>query len=415
MSDENKPGSQESATPDAAPVVKKAAAKKERKGGGFKRLLDSVLGVTPAEEPAAAPVESGASEATDASADGGKPAAEQKDGEGGATTSPPAKSFYQPDPDVPLEPHSFHPQVEMLRERLPRVMITPDAYKRMCLYVEIASKEVGWLGTISRLPNGDFLIEETYLLEQEVHETETELASESIGELAMALINSGEDGLEKANKLRFWGHSHVRMGTGPSGTDERTMDRFGREGNPWFVRGIFNKRGRGEFTIYLFERGMRINDAAWSVWDPETKSTVFVGRRRFTGFTKWLEGGTEVVGVAPPVTQPKHPLAPSDELRQEIEAEFKLKVKERLRLWGGWKGLWGSDQDKEDKDGKPGGKGTDKASEAPAEQSNGQTSDKAGVKPGEQAPAAAAEDPAEAGPAPTQAENTSPPALSTFN
>jgi len=231
------------------------------------------------------------------------------------------------DPDEPLRPHNFSPEVELLYENLPRVLITPEAYKHMCLYVEIASKEVGWMGSVSRMPNGDFLIEETFLLEQEVHETETELAAEAIGRLAMSLIDSGDDGLEKSNKLRFWGHSHVHMGTFASGTDEATMDRFGREKMPWYVRGIFNKYGRGQFTIYLYDRGMRITDAAWAVYDPVKKSTVMQDRRRFGAFTSFVEGLATIAGVtvSPIATE----LQPSDELRQRVEAEFKAKVKER--------------------------------------------------------------------------------------
>jgi len=229
-----------------------------------------------------------------------------------------------PDPDGPLRPHSFRPEVELLYESLPRVLITPEAYKHMCLYVDIASKEVGWMGSVSRLDSGDFLIEETFLLEQEVHETETELASEDIGKLTMSLIDSGADGLDKANKLRFWGHSHVHMGTWPSGTDEATMERFGREKMPWYVRGIFNKYGHGEFTIYLYERGMRINDATWAVYDPESKNVILPARKRFGALAGLVQG-------AAAVTEPLVPaeLLPSPELRERVQAEFKAKVKER--------------------------------------------------------------------------------------
>ena len=34
---------------------------------------------------------------------------------------------------------------------------------------------------------------------------------------------------------------------------------------PWFIRGIFNKQGDVEFTIYLFELGIRIIGAHWEV------------------------------------------------------------------------------------------------------------------------------------------------------
>jgi len=257
--------------------------------------------------------------------------------------------------DQPLRPHLFHPQVEVIGERMPRVLVTPEVYKHICLYVEIASKEVGWMGTVSRTASGDFLIEETFLLEQEVHATETELAAEAIGKLTLSLIDSGEDGIDRANKLRFWGHSHVRMGTSPSSTDERTMERFGREGNPWYIRGIFNKHGRAEFTIYLFDRGLRINDAAWAVYDEQREKTppsepgyfsytAHIGTRQGDG--AYMPGGAPgmlgntfpgpgIPGATPPPAPLPRYLAPSPELRAAVEAEFKAKVKERS-FWGSW-------------------------------------------------------------------------------
>ncbi|MBK9770915.1 MAG: hypothetical protein IPP57_08845 [Candidatus Obscuribacter sp.] len=312
---------------------------------------------------------------------------------------------YQPEIDEPFKVHTFHPRAELLG-RTPRVLISPDAFKRMCLYVEIGALEVGWLGTVTRTKNGDFLIGTTYLLQQDVSPTETILSVDGINALAMALCEQGEEGMKALSSLRFWGHSHVRMGTSPSGTDEQTMERFGTEGHEWYVRGIFNKRGRAEFTIYLFDKGLRINDAPWEVFDPVTNQ-VIPTRKRFSpvaSVTNFLDSmlGIPAPGSAPeskpaastgttndttapgntavpdkttvpattpadsaatasttpvdgdksasaegtseppkPVPPPPPPklelpeeLIPSAALRQEIEAEFKAKVKERVfRLW----------------------------------------------------------------------------------
>ncbi len=312
---------------------------------------------------------------------------------------------YQPEIDEPFKVHTFHPRAELLG-RTPRVLISPDAFKRMCLYVEIGALEVGWLGTVTRTKNGDFLIGTTYLLQQDVSPTETILSVDGINALAMALCEQGEEGMKALSSLRFWGHSHVRMGTSPSGTDEQTMDRFGTEGHEWYVRGIFNKRGRAEFTIYLFDKGLRINDAPWEVFDPVTNQ-VIPTRKRFSpasSVTSFLdsmlgipapgstpeskpaatsgtandttaavaaaapdktavpattpadsadtaattpvdgdksasaEGTSAPPKPAPPPPPPKpelpEELVPSAALRQEVEAEFKAKVKERVfRLW----------------------------------------------------------------------------------
>ncbi|HEY9868415.1 MAG TPA: hypothetical protein V6D08_04565 [Candidatus Obscuribacterales bacterium] len=240
------------------------------------------------------------------------------------------------DPDGPLRPHRAFPRAEMLIES-PRVLITPEAYKRMCLYIEIAPKEVGWLGTVSRRPNGDFLIEEVFLVEQEVTSVETELTVEGREKLVLELLEKGDPGLEQANKLRFWGHSHVRMSTGPSGTDERTMEQFGTEGMPFYIRGIFTKLGRGEFTIYLYDKGYRILDAPWAVWDPA--EGIILEPRRFPtySFGTWGQGSTggsifgqrqEATVVSKDKPLPDK-LVPDEQLRAEVTAEYEAKVSER--------------------------------------------------------------------------------------
>jgi len=201
--------------------------------------------------------------------------------------------------DKALSPHAFKPEVQYYGVQAPRVLISREAYLRMCAYVEIAAQEVGWLGGVSRTADGDFLIEETFLLDQAVNAIETVLEADSIGALTLALIESGEGGLEKANKLRFWGHSHVRMGVAPSHTDEMTMRRFAGEKMPWYVRGIFNKHGRAQFTIYLYEQGLCVKDAAWAVLDSATGRTL-----------------------------PTLPQLDSV-LREQISAEFMLKVKSK--------------------------------------------------------------------------------------
>jgi hypothetical protein len=275
--------------------------------------------------PAEAPTE-GKSAQSEANA-GGKPGEQKKE----------QPSFrIERDPDGPLRPHRAFPRAEMLMES-PRVLITPEAYKRMCLYIEIAPKEVGWLGTVSRRPNGDFLIEQVFLVEQEVTSVETELTVEGREKLVLELLSKGDPGLEQANKLRFWGHSHVRMSTGPSGTDERTMEQFGTEGMPFYIRGIFTKLGRGEFTVYLYEQGYRIIDAPWAVWDPA--EGIILEPKRFPTYSygTWGQGGIggsifgqrqEATVISKDKPLPDK-LVPDEKLRAEVTAEYEAKVSER--------------------------------------------------------------------------------------
>ena len=78
--------------------------------------------------------------------------------------------------------------------------------------------------------------------------------------------------MDVINRLCFWGHSHVRMGTSPSGQDEAQMKIFAESGQPFFIRGILNKERRMEFTVFCYESGIKIVDAEWSIYEPVDES-----------------------------------------------------------------------------------------------------------------------------------------------
>ena len=146
-----------------------------------------------------------------------------------------------------FKPHYFTRRVRLLKNPpVPNIVITREAYAKMWLYVDIAPEEVSWVGTAKQLRNGDFFIHKIWLLKQEVTGTEATLTSDGLGDLMMDLINRDEEGLEDWDNVRFWGHSHVRMGTSPSPQDERTMREQGESllPHPWFIRGILNKLRR---------------------------------------------------------------------------------------------------------------------------------------------------------------------------
>lgn len=183
--------------------------------------------------------------------------------------------------------HAFGKKIELLAD-LPRVLVSRAAYNRMWHFVDLADKEVGWLGTCDKVGR-DFLIENVFLFKQEVSATTTEITGDGLAEFAMGILSSRRDGMEVINALRFWGHSHVRMGTSHSGQDESQMSTFQESGHDFFIRGIFNKNGRMEFTIFMYSLGLKIVDPEWSIYEPVDNS-----------------------------------------LRAEIEAEFAAKVSEKV-------------------------------------------------------------------------------------
>lgn len=244
---------------------------------------------------------------------------------------PPLKfeSKYVPRAEIPFQPHFARPRPEVIfTPATPTVYLTPEAYKRMCLYVELAPLEVGWLGTVRKLTSGNFLIEEVYLVEQEVMAAETELSVAGIEKLVLELIESGDAGFDKANMLHFWGHSHVRMPTNPSFTDENTMRRFAAEGHEFYVRGIFNKFGQANFDVYYCEVGYRLLDVPWAVIDPATGDIILKHEHSTWNRTDGI------LPAQPPSLKFDKLLAIDQSLRTEVQSEYELKVKEKHRTFG---------------------------------------------------------------------------------
>ncbi len=163
--------------------------------------------------------------------------------------------------------HSFNPTVELTRP-VPRVYVSRLAHDKMWHYVDLVDNEVGWLGTVEKI-EGDFLVTDVHLFRQRVTGSTNIIDGQALAEFANdILIQDPENGAEQLEKLCFWGHSHANMETFASSQDDRQMATFAQSGLPWFIRGIFNKKGKGYFTIYYFKLGLKIDDVEWVLHDP---------------------------------------------------------------------------------------------------------------------------------------------------
>lgn len=170
-----------------------------------------------------------------------------------------------------FRPHNF----QTLVHGVPKIIISPAAYADMWMMVDEVFTEVGWLGTAVR-KGQCILIEEVFVMQQECSATETSLTDEGIAEVIMRLMEEDdaagiavESPDYRANKIRFWGHSHVNMDTGPSGQDDAQMGHFRQDGCDWFLRGIFNKKGKAQFTMFYFgDVNLAVTDCEWFVAAP---------------------------------------------------------------------------------------------------------------------------------------------------
>ncbi len=155
----------------------------------------------------------------------------------------------------------------------PHIQFTVEAYLKQKNLIEIAPAEVTWLGVVEKVENV-YIIEDIIIPKQEVSSTTCEIDSDD-------LVNYAH----LHDRIRFWGHSHANMGVFASATDESTMRLFS-DSCDYFIRFIANKRGEYTLDFFDYQRGVVIEGL-----------------------------GYEIV---------------SDELRREVENEFKEKVKEKV-------------------------------------------------------------------------------------
>lgn len=164
--------------------------------------------------------------------------------------------------------HKFTHKVSPIDAGGFEVQISPLAYQKMMHYVDIVSKEVGWLGDCYNIGNGKFLIKDVFLMKQETNSTTTEIDPEFISEFATEMMQT-EEGFDIISNLNFWGHSHANMDTAPSFQDDTQIEELRSSGSQYFLRGIANKHGKFQFTLYLYDLGVEIDDVPWTIYMEE--------------------------------------------------------------------------------------------------------------------------------------------------
>ena len=162
--------------------------------------------------------------------------------------------------------HTFDEEVKLLDDN-PLILITKLAYDKMWHIVNMSGEEIGWLGVVER-DGLTFTIRDVFLFRQEVSSVTCEITAEGLSETALEIMKAYPSEPDILNALRFWGHSHVNMGTTASLQDDKQMDVFREQECEYFVRGILNKKGRMEYSLYLYHQGISIEDVPWRLIDP---------------------------------------------------------------------------------------------------------------------------------------------------
>lgn len=170
----------------------------------------------------------------------------------------------------------FKPRLNSCYETMiinkPTITVSQKAYGKMWLFTTLADKEVGWLGTVKYIKDKNiYHVVDVYLPEQDAHFTTCEITEEGQSKLIQELLQE-ENGIELANNIKLWGHSHVKMDVSPSSQDNNQFLEWAKEGeHDWYLRVITNKKGDMEFSLLDRKAGVVIRDLNWFIAIPITE------------------------------------------------------------------------------------------------------------------------------------------------
>jgi hypothetical protein len=136
------------------------------------------------------------------------------------------------------------------------VWFAPEAYKKILALVTEFSDEVGWHGTVHRIGDDEFMIEDIFVYPQEV--TGSTVNTDQF-EYTEWLYELDDDTF---NKIRMQGHSHVNMGVSPSGVDDKHRQQILEqlEKGMFYIFMIWNKSLTVHTLVYDMARNVLYED-----------------------------------------------------------------------------------------------------------------------------------------------------------
>lgn len=154
---------------------------------------------------------------------------------------------------------------------------TAIAYLKMKTMIDRCTGECGWYGTVHRTENG-FLIDDILVYPQMVTGATVNTDQDEHDKWMFELPD------EEYNNIHFHGHSHVNMGTTPSGVDldhrKRVLENLGKNEDEFYIFLIANKRGEMNFTVYDRKTNIEYkstdNDITWDVILGESSLAGFI-------------------------------------------------------------------------------------------------------------------------------------------
>lgn len=137
--------------------------------------------------------------------------------------------------------------VKLKEEDKVEVLFENDAYKKMNALVENCDKEIGWYGTVERTSEKQFLIKDIIMFPQTVSGVTVQTDDTEYTNWSNGLPD------EVFNFMRFYGHSHVRMGCSPSKIDSDHYKSMIQNCHDFYIFGIFNKNATNNYWFNIYD------------------------------------------------------------------------------------------------------------------------------------------------------------------
>lgn len=135
----------------------------------------------------------------------------------------------------------------------PTILFSSVAWQKQWALVRACKIEISWFGycmpeaKMKELGiDANFYVEDIYVVDQECTGVKSDMLPNAVSDLCVKLKEEGKD----PSRLKLWGHSHVEMDTGFSGTDEATIEALQLEP---LISVVLNKRGDVNIRVDQWE------------------------------------------------------------------------------------------------------------------------------------------------------------------
>ena len=210
--------------------------------------------------------------------------------------------------------------------RKAKVLFTPVAWAKMLRLIMVFDKEVAWHGVARRGDDPDkdeYIISDILVYPQKV--TAAHVDMDPV-EYAKWIMEHDED--DRFSNIRMQGHSHVRMGTTPSGTDIQHQEDIVNmlNDNDFYIFMIWNKYLTSTFKIFDLQKNVLFEDSdiTWEIASDGDSLTEFMdeAKRLVVDSVSVQSKGVIVQYPSQKSSQPQTPATPSETAKSAYNSPY---------------------------------------------------------------------------------------------